>query len=206
MSSTNRGSVREASDYYATPQNAVRAALDKLFELENTESVLSALDPCAGGNVENETHYFTDMPYPKVLEDDYGISVDTIDIREDSLADIKGDFLEMSPDTYRERYDLVITNPPFSIAEDVIRHSFEFVNNGKFVMMLLRLNFLEGLKRKDLFDSYMPKYIFVHRKRIDFTRNIKTGKHGTDSIAYAHFVWQKGKDFGKSGSKLFILC
>lgn len=205
MSSTNRGSVREVSDYYATPQNVISDALRKFFELEYMDSVKDVLDPCAGGNPENETHHYTDMPYVKVLQDEYGINPDTMDVREDSLADVKMDFLKVSPDIHKERYDLVITNPPFSIAEEVIRHGLEFCRNGKFVIMLLRLNFLEGLKRKDLFDNYMPKYIFVHRKRIDFTRNLKTGKHGTDSVAYAHFVWQKGNDLQKYGSRLFIL-
>lgn len=203
MSSTNRGSVRETSDYYATPQNVISDALKKFFELEYMDSVKYILDPCAGGNAENETHYYTDMPYVKVLREEYGMNPDTMDIREDSLADAKTDFLKVSPD--KKLYDLVITNPPFAIAEEVIRHSLEFCKNGKFVIMLLRLNFLEGLKRKDLFDNYMPKYIFVHRRRIDFTRNLKTGKHGTDSVAYAHFVWQKGNDLQKHGSRLFIL-
>lgn len=156
-------------------------------------------------NIENETHHYTDMPYVKVLQEEYGINPDTMDVREDSLADVKTDFLKVSPDIHKERYDLVITNPPFAIAEEVIRHSFKFVKTGGYVIMLLRLNFLEGLKRKDLFDNYMPKYIFVHRRRIDFTRNLKAGKHGTDSVAYAHFVWQKGNDLQKHGSRLFII-
>ena len=32
----------------------------------------------------------------------------------------------------------------------------------------------------------MPKYIFVHHQRMSFTEDKKT-----DSIEYAHFVWQK---------------
>lgn len=49
MSSTNRGSVREVSDYYATPQNVISDALRKFFELEYIDSVKDVLDPCAGG-------------------------------------------------------------------------------------------------------------------------------------------------------------
>ena len=33
----------------------------------------------------------------------------------------------------------------------------------------------------------MPEYIFVHHKRMSF---IEGG--GTDSVAYAHYVWRKG--------------
>lgn len=54
MSSTNRWSVREASDYYSTPHNVISDALGKFFELEYVDSVKDVLDPCAGGNVEKE--------------------------------------------------------------------------------------------------------------------------------------------------------
>ena len=53
--------------------------------------------------------------------------------------------------------------------------------------MLLRLNYFGGKVRKELWEKQMPKYCFVHHKRISFTDDRKT-----DSIEYAHFVWQKG--------------
>lgn len=203
MSSTNRGSIREVSDYYATPLPVVEAAMKKLGELEGLRRFTHVLDPCAGGNPENDTHYATGNPYACMAEEIFRAKVDSIDIREDSSAMYHGDFLKINAEEWARKYDLAATNPPFAIAEEVIRHSFDFVERGGFVMMLLRLNFLEGLKRKALFDEYMPKYIFVHRKRIDFTQNLKNGKHGTDSIAYAHYVWQKG--YEKDNSKLFII-
>ena len=51
----------------------------------------------------------------------------------------------------------------------------------------LRLNFFESKQRKPFWDKFMPRYVFVHHKRIGF---IEGG--GTDSIEYAHFCWQKG--------------
>lgn len=42
---------------------------------------------------------------------------------------------------------------------------------------------LSNLKKYD----NMPKYCYVHHKRMGFTDDGKT-----DSIEYAHFVWQKG--------------
>ena len=53
--------------------------------------------------------------------------------------------------------------------------------------MLLRLNFLEGKNRKGFWDKQLAKYIFVHHRRLSFTDDGKT-----DSVAYAHYVWQKG--------------
>jgi hypothetical protein len=52
--------------------------------------------------------------------------------------------------------------------------------------MLLRLNFFGTKIRKPFFTENMPKYCFIHHKRISFTNG------GSDSIEYAHFVWQKG--------------
>lgn len=125
------------------------------------------------------------MSYPKAIETLYGESpIKTIDIRDTSLASIKTDYLT---------YDLpvkpqvIITNPPFNIAMDIINKALYDVADNGFVIMLLRLNFLETKARKDFFDSHMPKYIFVHHKRMSFT-----DKGGTDSIAYCHMVWQKG--------------
>lgn len=43
----------------------------------------------------------------------------------------------------------------------------------------------------------MPHEIYVHSKRMSFTKN-----GGTDSVEYAHFVWKKGS---KSNTKLFLL-
>lgn len=53
--------------------------------------------------------------------------------------------------------------------------------------MLLRLNYFGGKVRSKLWEEHMPKYCFVHNKRISFTDDRKT-----DSIEYCHMVWQKG--------------
>lgn len=125
------------------------------------------------------------MSYPKAIETLYGeYPIKTIDIRDTSLATIKADYL-----TYElpVKPKVVITNPPFNIAMDIINKALEDVADGGFVVMLLRLNFLETKTRKEFFDNHMPKYIFVHHKRMSFT-----DKGGTDSVAYCHMVWQKG--------------
>ena len=63
--------------------------------------------------------------------------------------------------------------------------------------MILRLNFFGSQSRQKFFAENMPKYCFVHSKRIsffpeDFELDGKVYKKGsTDSIEYAHFVWQK---------------
>ena len=143
------------------------------------------LDPCAGGD-ENRP-----MSYPTALNNVGANDVDTIDIREDSRAEIISDYRDFKT---KKDYDLIITNPPFKIARDVIEKGLKDVTKGGFVVMLLRLNYFGTQKRFDLWQDQLPKYCFVHHKRMSFTEDGKT-----DSIEYCHMVWQKGyyPDFTK---------
>lgn len=177
MSSTNRknASERHVSDYYITPQSEIENFINNFPEILEK---IDFFDPCAGGD---STH---EMSYPSVLNR-FGKYVATNDIREDSLADSKINFLE-----YRgiDEFDVVITNPPFNIAQEIIEKSMNVVRQGGYVVMLLRLNFLGSKGRKAFWEKYPPSYIFVHHKRMSFTEN-----GATDSIEYAHFVWIKGQ-------------
>lgn len=63
--------------------------------------------------------------------------------------------------------------------------------------MFLKLQFLEGKKRKEMFDKYPPKYVYVFSERQrcamngDFNKYINNGgTHG--AVAYCWYVWEKG--------------
>lgn len=181
MSSTLRGYKRHKSDYYITPVPAIISFINEFKKYEPTAFDGNILDPCAGGDINNP------MSYPKAMAQ-IGVNegrVTTIDIREDSLARIKGDYLKMP----NWGYSLIITNPPFNIAEDIIKKALNDVMDGGFVVMLLRLNFFGGKRRLETFWSEvgLPKYSFVHHRRMSFTPDGRT-----DSIEYQHAVWQKG--------------
>lgn len=96
------------------------------------------------------------------------------------------------------KYDVIITNPPFNISLDIINKALDDVKDDGFVIMLLRLNYFGGKVRRNLWENHMPKYCFVHNKRIGFLNNGKT-----DSIEYYHMVWQKG--YKPEFTKLAIL-
>lgn len=131
------------------------------------------------------------MSYPEALYScDKVSSIDTMDIREDSPAKYHCDFTDPSI-LLKNYYDLVITNPPFAIAKQIIEKSLEATKEGGHVVMLLRLNFFGSEERHEFFDEHMPVYCLVHRKRIAFIDG-KYGGKGTDSIEYAHFVFKKG--------------
>lgn len=182
MSSTNRSKAREKhiADYYVTPVPKIAEFLTELSMDESIDWKKSIiLDPCAGGDA------YHPMSYPEAISNVFGVdNVKTVDIREDSLAEVKADYLTMSLD-YQP--DIIITNPPFNLAIEIIKKALSDVRDGGYVIMLLRLNFLETKSRKLFFDGNMPKYIYVHSQRMCFT---DTG--GTDSVAYAHYVFQKG--------------
>lgn len=80
---------------------------------------------------------------------------------------------------------LVISNPPFSIAYEVIQRSLHY--KGADVIMLLRLNFLASATRNRFMKDFPPD-IYVLPNRPDFKAHGKT-----DSIEYAWYHWPAGK-------------
>lgn len=209
MSSTNRSNARDnhASDYYVTPPSAIfdlfKAMYDSnelthLFLEDGTfEKRLKFLDPCAGGNLSSESKGFNPPSYPYCLNK-YGVdddNIQSIDIRDDSLAKIKSDYIASDP--VLNRADIIITNPPFNVAVPIIKKAQLEVKEGGCVIMLLRLNFFGSKERKEFWEDNMPAITFVHRKRISFL------KGSTDSIEYMHCVWIKGVN--QNHTKLVII-
>lgn len=180
MSSTNRSRIRDnhIADYYVTPISEIEKFLKELNKIYDYQLNFGRiLDPCAGGDMN------TPMSYPEALKI-YNSGIDTIDIREDSRAKLKADYLITD---CKNKYDLIITNPPFNIAINVIEKALDDVKKGGIVVMLERLNFFGSIKRKPFWDKHLPKYSFIHHERMSFTPNGKT-----DSIEYCHMVWEKG--------------
>lgn len=216
MSSTNRSKSREShvSDYYVTPIPDIELFLhefDKRININWNDKKI--VDCCAGGNEEKLfslgggiigiRELYHPMSYPTAIHNVFGnCNVNTIDIREDSLAATKGDYLTMNVKDYEP--EIIITNPPFAIATDIIEKAINDVVDDGYVIMLLRLNFFGSEERKPFFEKYMPEWCFVHRKRmsfvdkkdkvgcVEFNKEDKPKKGSTDSIEYAHFVFRKG--------------
>lgn len=204
MSSTNRGAQRQANDYYVTPVEPIIHFLGEFYhdlndplELGRYFSVvpnsdLLILDPCAGGDADHG------MSYPTALsrfEPWKGHRLQTYDIREDSLAAVKTDYL-----AHRIGFTphLIITNPPFHLAVPIIQKALRDVRDGGMVIMLQRLNFFGSGKRKEFWKTTMPLFTYTFSERMSFETKRscelagKEWKPGqTDSIEYAHFVWKK---------------
>ena len=196
MSSTNRGTVRNADDYYVTPHWLIEDFLAAFAE--NNILVCSpdenprVLDPSAGGCEQYP------MSYPTVLEQE-GFTVESWDIREDSRANLTGvNFLNV-PSYESIKYDMIITNPPFNQAQAFTEHALEMVKEGGLVIMLQRLNWLGSQKRKPMWQKLPLAAVYVHSKRPGFDP-AKPSK--TDSTEYAHFVFCKGYELAP---ELFVI-
>ena len=180
MSSTNRGAARITNDKYVTPAPAIDSLLDVL-DIPRHDSFL---EPCRGDGaildrVECEIKWYTE-----------------IDEGKDYLTTQFGNF------------DLIITNPPFSLAIEFLEKS---LSEAKSVFYLLRLNFLGSQRRKPFWDANPPSHVMVLSQRPCFVWICKDCKYPykpeftrtchecggkvraqTDSIEYAWFGWDRG--------------
>lgn len=210
LSSTNRSNARDThiSDYYVTPVADVELFLREFNKRVKVDwNNIKIIDPCAGGNNEIRDEggikeVYHPMSYPRAIHNVFGnCDISSIDIRSDSLAEVKADYLKAD---VKNSPQVIITNPPFNLAVPIIEKALDDVTDEGYVIMLLRLNFFGSKDRKAFFDKYMPEWCFVHHIRISFTDKKdakgyvlfdKTGatKRGnTDSIEYAHYVFKKG--------------
>lgn len=93
---------------------------------------------------------------------------------------------------YGRTFDTVITNPPFSLAKEFIERGLEV--SDRLVIMLCKIQLLEGTKRKDMFLNTPLKYIYVHTTRQSTRKNgepTNNGKKWATTMCLAWFVWDK---------------
>lgn len=98
------------------------------------------------------------------------------------------DFLKES-----NKYDTIITNPPYSLAQDFILKAKEVAN--KKIIFLLPLSYLHGKKRFDTIwtDKKFPLariYVFTRYPLLGEELR-EDGKHNTGMMVYAWYVFEK---------------
>lgn len=160
---------RQTDDYYATEPKALELLLD-------IERFNKNVWECACG----EGHL------SKVLID-RGYNCKSTDLIYRGFGIGGVDFLKQN-----EKWDGdIITNPPYRYALEFIKHALE-ISDGK-VAMFLKLQFLEGRKRKEFFAQHPPKVIYVASSRLACAKNGNFDKYaGKNAVAYAWFIWEKG--------------
>jgi hypothetical protein len=58
--------------------------------------------------------------------------------------------------------------------------------------LFLKIQFLEGQKRKELFKEYPPKYVYVHSSRQLCAKDGEFEKYTATTQFYAWYIWEKG--------------
>lgn len=87
------------------------------------------------------------------------------------------------------RFDVVVGNPPYSMAEEFIRLGCDVLKPGGYLVFFLRLAFWAGQKRGlGLWRDYPPYEIVPSSRRPSFTGNGVSDQ----KTEYALFVWRKG--------------
>lgn len=165
---------RQKEDYYATDPIAVELLLD-------LETFNKDIWECACG----EKHL------SNVLEK-RGFNVRSSDIikRCDDIEEydfLNNENIEWNGD--------IITNPPYKYAEEFVYKALQIIPTGNKVAMFLRLQFLEGKKRKQLFTNFPPSKVLISSSRIICAKNAdfeKMKQGGGSAVAFAWFIWEKG--------------
>jgi len=160
---------REKDDFYPTPPEATRALLD----VETFHG--GAWEPACG-----------DGAICRVFEE-RGLPVAGSDLVNRGFGETGVDFLL----EYKPRAPNIVTNPPFKLAVPFVRHSLNLAE-GK-VAMLLKLAFLEGRERADLFRTTPFARVWVFSRRLAFVRGTPhAATPGGGMLAFAWFVWEHG--------------
>jgi len=164
---------RETDDFYATEPKAI----DILCSVESFDGEIWEC-ACGQGHMSE-----------RLMQ--HGHKVRSSDLIDRGYGEGGIDFLKQS-DTYDFN---IVTNPPYKYAQAFIEKAIELVPDGKKVCMFLKIQFLEGKKRKALFKKYPPKTIYVSSSRLLCAKNAEFEKMvegGGSAVCYAWYCWVKG--------------
>lgn len=165
-----RSLIRPMLDFYETPAWAIRALGQVLYP----KSGARILDPGCGTGAILRTigAMWPDARFVGLEKNDHRYEAAAAST---DLPVLLGDFL-----TCRDRYDVIVSNPPYSHALEFVQHALTL---APVVCMLLRLPWLASQKRAEWHRDH-PSHVCVLPKRPSFT-----GDGKTDATEYAWFVW-----------------
>lgn len=159
---------RRPFDDFPTPEWVVRAIAPHVASAR-------VLDPCCGAGAVLDV--FAER----------GCVVSGIEVQEHRLEEARAKGHEVihadALSVEWPKAGLIITNPPFSLAQEFAEKALASVEPGGTVALLLRLGFLEGKKRLG-FHRLNGSSVYVLASRPSFT-----GDGKTDASAYGWFLW-----------------
>lgn len=171
---------REQDDYYATDPDAI----DKLLGAVELPPWIWEC-ACGGGHLSE-----------RLMK--YGYAVYSTDLKDRGYEYGYGgvNFLAVTHKPAKDRY-AIVTNPPYKYAKEFVYHALGLLDKGDMCCMFLKLTFLEGKARRELFRKYPPKKVLVFSERVLCAKNgdfEKLKASGGSAVAYAWFVWEEGFD------------
>lgn len=178
LAGTSMSRERVDNDFYATPPEATEALL------LNFPFFGTFLEPCVGeGHIAKTIYQYYEKPIKTMDIVDRGFEGTVID--NFLTHDFKG-----------ETFDNIITNPPYTLAQEFAEKSLSILSTHGQLALFLKIQFLEGLKRREFFKKYPPKYIAVFSNRQNPLRNGSTvdenGKPWSSTMCFAWFIWERG--------------
>lgn len=174
-------SEREAADYYTTDPTAVDQFVKHITEIRGLITgkyfFNTILEPACGcGNIS------------KVLQS-HGYEVISSDLHDRGFGVSGVDFLDSI--TVPERCNTIITNPPYSLANEFILHAMDILPNFGRYYALMNLSYLTGIQRHETIykKGYLRAiHIYPHRTNC-YKNNINTGH--SSPVNYAWFEFMK---------------
>lgn len=170
--SPTRGRVE--NDFYATPDCSTEAILSKEYLFGEI------WEPACGNGA-----------ISKLIEK-RGKTVISTDLIDRGYGKSPVDFLAINPAEHQ--VDCVITNPPFSLAQEFIEQALKVARHK--VLMFCKIQLLEGKARKTMFKTTPLKKVYVFSERQNPLRNGEqtdvNGKEWASTMCFAWFVWEKG--------------
>ena len=167
---------RAENDFYATDPKTLEIFL-KALKRDNLQ-LHNHIWECACG----KGHL------SKVLETE-GYDVWSTDLIDRGYGTGNTDFLKSIPDEWSGD---ILTNPPYKYAKEFVEKAIEIIRTGAYVIMLLKIQFLEGKDRRKLFDKFPPKYVYVNSARQLCYLNGDMSNKMSSATCYCWFIWQKG--------------
>lgn len=183
---TGKNKITNPNEFYETPAWCTKALL-RAIDLDPK----NVLDPCVGtgaiASVVREMYPEANLLVNDIDQDLLGKAMSKLTCIESSVSVqfIGGcSYLDFYPGhkAQLDEFDLIILNPPFSLAQEFVEKSLELSPNGT-VAVLLRLNWLAS-KKRIAFHKKHPSNVYVLPKRPSFTNDGRT-----DGTEYAWFVF-----------------
>jgi hypothetical protein len=119
---------------------------------------------------------------------DYGHVVISSDVIDCGGLDFVRDFLAETK--MLAGCEAIVTNPPYQHANEFVAHALDLAPR---VCLLLRLAFLESVRRTDILEHRGLRAVYVFRNRLPMMhRDSWTGPRASSAIPFAWFCWDRG--------------